>query len=161
MLRSFRDLGGFPEDADIDQIAEELNLDELMTQNPNDVSAEDMALQMRELMNRLVAHGAKLPKELFLYMKGMVYLNGAITKLAADVDMFTEIAHIYELFTTTHLEHLEALDVDLTQLPGADGLTERMKEQMGIDADTMTFREMQLVQQERAEEFRAARKNIS
>jgi ubiquinone biosynthesis protein len=161
LLRSFRDLGGFPPHADIDQIADELRLDELMTQNPNDLSPEQMALQMRETMSRLVAHGAKLPKELFLYIKGMVYLNGAITNLAADVDMFAEIAHLYELFTTEHVGHLEQLDVDLAAMPDAAGFTDIMREQMGVDAESITFREMQQVQAERRDQMRAAMKKRS
>jgi ubiquinone biosynthesis protein len=161
LLRHFRDLGGFPPNADIDQIAVELKLDELMTQNPNDLSPEAMALQMRETMKRLVAHGAKLPKEMFLYMKGMVYLNGAITNLAADVDMFAEMAHLYELFTTTHAGHLEDLDIDLAAMPDASGFTDLMREQMGVDAEKMTFKEMQVAQAERREQMRAAMKKTS
>jgi ubiquinone biosynthesis protein len=156
MLRHFRDLGGFPPGVDVEQLATDLDIDELIAQNPNDLSPEAMALQMRETVKRLVAHGAKLPKELFLYMKGMVYLGGSITNLAADVDMFAEVAHIYGLFMTTHLGQLESLDLDLGAMPDAAGITDLMRQQVGVEAETLTFREMQAVQAERNEQLRAA-----
>jgi ubiquinone biosynthesis protein len=156
MLRHFRDLGGFPPGVDVDQLAVDLDIDELMAQNPSELSPEAMALQMRETVKRLVAHGAKLPKELFLYMKGMVYLGGSITNVAADVDMFAEVAHIYGLFMTTHLGQLQSLDIDLEAMPDAAGITDLMRQQVGVEADSMTFREMQAVQAERNEQLRAA-----
>jgi ubiquinone biosynthesis protein len=154
MLGYFRDLGGFPPDVDVDRIAVELNIDELMSQNPNDISPEVMAQQMRESMKRLVAHGAKLPKEMFLYMKGLVYLGGAVTTLAADVDMFGEMAHIYGLFTTTHAGHLEEIDIDVAAMPDPDQVTELFRRQVGVDAETMTLKEMQQIQADRAEQLR-------
>jgi ubiquinone biosynthesis protein len=161
LLRSFRDLGGFPPHADIDRIGAELNMQELMTQNPNDISPDVMALQMREMMNRLVAHGAKLPKEMYLYIKGMVYLNGAISSIAADVDMFTEMAHIYGILTTTHVRHLEDLNIDMATMPGADEIADMMRNQVGVDSATLSLSEMKQVQAERAEQLRAAMKKNS
>jgi ubiquinone biosynthesis protein len=161
LLRCFRDLGGFPAAADLEQIAVEIDIQELMTQNPSEVSPETMALQMREAMTRLVAHGAKLPKEMYLYLKGMVYLNGSITNLAADVDIFAEMAHIYEVFTTAHLEHLEAIDVDIAALPDAAGVADLMRQQVGVNSESLTIREMQQVQSERSEQLRAAMKKTS
>jgi len=161
MLRHFRDLGGFPPHVDIDQIAAELDIDELMTQNPNDLTPEAMATQMREAMKRLVAHGAKLPKEMFLYMKGLVYLGGAVTTLASEVDMFGEMSHIYGLFTTTHAGELEAIDLDVSAMPDPDEVTDLFRRQVGIDAEKMTLREMQQAQAERAEQLRTGMKKTS
>jgi ubiquinone biosynthesis protein len=157
MLGHFRDLGGFPSDADVERLAEELDIDELMTQNPADLSPEMLAVQMRETMSRLVAHGAKLPKEMFLYMKGMVYLNGAIASIAADVDMFTEMAHIYDVFTSSHADSVAGV-VDPDTLPAADEIAGRMRQTMGVDGETLTYREMQQAQAARAEAMRGAMK---
>ena len=35
-----------------------------------------------------------MPKELMLFVKNMVFLDGAIATLAPDLDLFAEIAHI-------------------------------------------------------------------
>ena len=161
LLRCFRDLGGFPPYADIDRICEELGIQELMTPNGAEVSPEDLALQLRETMSRLVAHGAKLPKEMYLYLKGMVYLGGAISTLAADIDIFAEMAHIYEVFTTTHAAHLEDIDIDLAALPDAAAITDLMRQQTGVDAESLTLRDMQKANTERSAQVRAALRKSS
>jgi ubiquinone biosynthesis protein len=120
-----------------------------------DLSPEAMGLQMRETMQRLVAHGAKLPKEMFLYIKGMVYLNGAVSSVAADVDMFEEMTHLYELFTTTHSEVMAEF-VDLDALPGAEALTDTLRRQVGGRGDERTYRELQEAQAERTSAMRDA-----
>jgi ubiquinone biosynthesis protein len=157
VLGHFRTLGGFPPDADIDTLADELDIDGLMARNTSDLAPEDMALQMRETMNRLVAHGAKLPKELFLYIKGMVYLNGAVSALAADVDMFAEMMHIYGVFMERHGGELAKV-IDVSLLPDQEGLVSRMREQMGVsdDVDAMTYRELREVNAARQAELREA-----
>lgn len=161
LLRHFRDLGGYPPDADVEQLVVELDLDQLMSQDPTELSADDMAKQLRETMNRLVAHGAKLPKELFLYMKGMVYLTGAVTAVAADVDIFAEIGHLYEAIQARNADHLA--DLGYTDLPDTGTVADQVRRQIGLgeDVSEMTFREMQEHQQQRTEEMRAALKRSS
>jgi ubiquinone biosynthesis protein len=154
MLGHLRDLGGLPPGADVDDLAKELDLDGLLAMDP-DLSPEAMGLQMRETMQRLVAHGAKLPKEMFLYIKGMVYLNGAVSSVAADVDMFEEMTHLYELFTTTHSEVMAEF-VDLDALPGAEALTDTLRRQVGGRGDERTYRELQEAQAERTSAMRDA-----
>ena len=38
------------------------------------------------MVKALLGYGARLPKELMLYVKNMVFLDGAIAKLAPDLD---------------------------------------------------------------------------
>ena len=158
MLGHLRDLGGLPPGADVAALAEELQLDELLAMDPNDLSPEALGLQMRETMHRLVTHGAKLPKEMFRYMKGMVYLNGAISTVAADVDMFEEMAHLYDLFTTTHSDVIGEF-VDVSSLPGQEALTDFMRRQMGVQGDVVTYKELQEAQAERSATMREAFKS--
>jgi len=159
MLRHFRDLGGFPEGADIDQIADEIHIEELMTMNTSEVSPDDMALMMRETMHRLVQHGAKLPKQLFLYMKGMVYLNGAIVTLASDLDVFAEVAHIYEVMLAEHGAEIATL-VDVETMPGRADIVQLMRSQTGAESDSATLAEMQEANARRQAEIRAAMKRL-
>jgi ubiquinone biosynthesis protein len=158
--RFFRDLGGFPADANLDQIAAELNLEEIMTTNQSDVPPEQLAAQMRMMMTKLVAHGARLPKELFLYMKGMIYLNGAIAALAPDVDIFAELGHVFEYFTTAHGDRfVEEIGLDLNANPfDGEAFQEHLRRQVGTDAASLTYREMQELQNSRMQEVRAARR---
>jgi ubiquinone biosynthesis protein len=49
-----------------------------------------------------------MPKELMLFVKNMVFLDGAIATLAPDLDLFAEIAHIATYFATRHGERISA-----------------------------------------------------
>ena len=49
-------------------------------------------------MKALLGYGARLPKELMLFVKNMVFLDGAIATLAPDLDLFAEIANISMYF---------------------------------------------------------------
>ena len=50
------------------------------------------------VVKALLGYGARMPKELMLFVKNMVFLDGAIATLAPDLDLFAEIA--------THLDVL-------------------------------------------------------
>jgi ubiquinone biosynthesis protein len=152
-MEAFRDLGGFPPDADLDRIAAELNVEELQDMAPAEMSPEEVAARMRELVTSLVSYGARLPKDLFLFIKGMVYLNGAIATLAADVDIIAEMAAVSEHFVTAHGDRLvDEFGVDLAMVEfDADVMKQQIKAQTGADVDTISYREMQELQaQQRA-----------
>jgi ubiquinone biosynthesis protein len=160
LMRCFRDLGGFPVDADIDAVVRDIDLEALMSQNPATMTPEELAKQQREVLARLVAHGARLPKELYLYVKGSVYLNGAIAALAADVDMIGEMGHIIEHFAAAHGEQVSAeIGVDLSTIDG-DAVAAQMRTQMGVDSDTLTMREIHEIQNERNAAIRRAHKQL-
>jgi ubiquinone biosynthesis protein len=155
-IAAFRDLGGFPPDADIEQIATELNIDELQAMVPAEMSPDELASQMRGLVTNLVAHGARLPKDLFLFIKGMVYLNGAIATLAADIDIFAEMTAVSEHFIAAHGERLvEEFGVDLSTLEfDVDTMREQLRVQTGVDVESLTYRELQELQSQQRDRLR-------
>ena len=127
-IRHWRDLGGFSADADLEQIAEEMKVHKLRAQPEGEVSSEEMARQMQQTVKRLISHGARLPKELFLFMKSFLYLSGAIARVAADVDMAAETAELFTRLTTTHSGAFEAIGADLSLVPDTETLAERNRE---------------------------------
>jgi ubiquinone biosynthesis protein len=154
-IRSFRDLGGFPADADIEAIAAALDVEKLRTMQA-ELSPEQMADQMRELIKQLLDQGARLPKSLFLFMKGMIYLNGAIAALAADVNILETLAKVFTHFSTVH-GALFASDfgVDLGTIDFEQTMQTQMQEQMGVDVSGgISYREMNEIQTKRLEEMR-------
>ena len=52
----------------------------------------------RRCCKALLAQGAQLPKHLMLYVKNMLFFDGAIAHLAPDLNMFEEVAKIYAYF---------------------------------------------------------------
>lgn len=153
LLGHFRDLGGLAPDVDIERVASEVGIRELFAQSGDDMSPEAVALRMRESLHRIVANGGRLPKELFLFVKGMVYLSGAISRLAAEVDIFAEMGHLYEAIAINHAEQLAGV-VDIANLPDVDTMKGQLAQQMGaMGASTLTFGEIQAVQRARNDEI--------
>jgi ubiquinone biosynthesis protein len=84
-----------------------------------------------------------MPKELMLFVKNLVFLDGAIARLAPDLDLFAEIAHIATHFATTHGARI-ASDVGFDPRQAAVDLT-GVKASFGLDesTDALTYRDLQ------------------
>jgi ubiquinone biosynthesis protein len=84
-----------------------------------------------------------MPKELMLYVKNMVFIDGAIARLAPDLDLLGEIASISMTFAEKHGERLgRELGIDPSSVEfDMDGV----RASMGLDndVDSITYRELQ------------------
>jgi ubiquinone biosynthesis protein len=129
-VMALRDLGALPADADIDAVIADLDL-EGPVKDPTAMSAEELTAEVRELTKKLLAYGAKMPKELMLFVKNMVFCTAAMTTLAPDMDLLGEIAAIAAYFATAHGERIaaevgidaRATGVDMTGVKASMGLT--------------------------------------
>ena len=52
------------------------------------MAPEELLAEIREIIKRLLAYGARFPKVLMLYVKDLLFLDGALATLAPDVDLF-------------------------------------------------------------------------
>ena len=52
------------------------------------------ALELRDVTKALLGYGARLPKELMLFVKDILFLNGAMATMAPDVDILGEILEV-------------------------------------------------------------------
>jgi ubiquinone biosynthesis protein len=57
---------------------------------------------MRRVTKALVKHGTRLPKELRLFMKDFMFIEGAIATLAPDLDVLGEMLNISQYFVRQH-----------------------------------------------------------
>lgn len=146
-LEAFRDLGALPGDVDIDELMRVLKVDRPVI-DPLDMSGEQLVSEIQEVMKGLLAEGAKLPKNLMLYVKDMLFFDGAIAQLAPDLNMFEEVAKIYGYFATNHADKIRR-DVGFDPSANAVDL-EGMKASMGLEADveSLTHSELQERRQE-------------
>ena len=96
-LAALRDLGAFPPDTDLEAVIEDLGLDEDLP-DPTQMSADALTDELRELTKKLLGYGARAPKELMLFVKNMMFLDGATATLAPDLDILGEMAQIYAYF---------------------------------------------------------------
>lgn len=140
-VAALRDLGALPSDTDIDAVIVDLKLDQPV--DPTTLNGEELVQEVQRIVKSLLAYGAKLPKELMLYVKNMVFLDGAIARLAPDLDIIAELTNITMVFTQRHGERLfkelgmdqSAFQIDLTSV----------KNSLGVDETTesLTYRELQ------------------
>ena len=140
-VAALRDLGALPQDTDIDAVIVDLKLDQPV--DPTTLNGEELVQEVQRIVKSLLAYGAKLPKELMLYVKNMVFLDGAIARLAPDLDIIAELTNITMVFTQRHGERIfRELGVDQSTFQIDLG---SVKASLGVDesTDTLTYRELQ------------------
>jgi ubiquinone biosynthesis protein len=96
-LGAFRDLGALPADTDLRQVMVDLGLDQAPV-DPTTMSQDQLIGEIQRITKALLAYGARLPKILMLYVKNLVFLDGAIAQLAPELDLIEEFASL-----STHL----------------------------------------------------------
>jgi ubiquinone biosynthesis protein len=141
-LAALRDLGALPADTDLDAVIVDLGLDRPPV-DPTTMTGDELVGEIQKTLKALLGIGARMPKELMLFVKNMVFLDGAIATLAPDLDIFAEVLHLAEYFARTHGERI-ASDVGLDPDTWHVDLT-GVKASFGLD-DTvqgLTYRELQ------------------
>jgi ubiquinone biosynthesis protein len=104
-VAALRDLGALPRDTDLDAVIKDLRLDQPAV-DPTTLTGEELVKEVQRVVKALLGYGARLPKELMLYVKNMVFLDGAIARLAPDLDILAEIGSISMLFARRHGQRL-------------------------------------------------------
>jgi ubiquinone biosynthesis protein len=141
-MAALRDLGALPRDTDLAAVIRDLRLDQA-TIDPTTLTGEQMVAEVQRVVKALLGYGARLPKELMLYVKNMVFLDGAISRLAPDLDILAEVANISMTFAQRHGERLgrelgvdpNAVQFDMSSVKASLGLE--------ADVDRMTYKELQ------------------
>ncbi len=141
-LEALRDLGALPADADLDAITVDLGLDQPPV-DPTTMDPDVLVAEIQRIVKALLGYGARFPKELMLFVKNMVFLDGAIATLAPELDLFKEIEHLSMYFAEAHGERIaaqigvdpSAYEVDMTGIKGS----------FGVDAgvESLTYKELQ------------------
>jgi ubiquinone biosynthesis protein len=132
-----------PEQAtDLQAVIRDLGFDQVPV-DPTSLSGDQLVKEVQRVVKGLLGYGARMPKELMLYVKNLVFLDGAIARLAPDLDILAEVANISVMFAQRHGEQLgrdlgigvDAVNVDL------DGF----KAGFGLDpsVERLTHRELQ------------------
>jgi ubiquinone biosynthesis protein len=142
-VAALRDMGALPEHTDIDAVIEQLGLDRPPV-DPTTLTPDELVGELQRSIKTLLGLGARMPKELMLFVKNLVFLDGAIATLAPDLDLFAEIEGIALLFAEKHgerimaqlgLKHQEGWEPDLTGIKAGFGLDE--------STEHLTHRELQ------------------
>jgi ubiquinone biosynthesis protein len=141
-VAALRDLGALAPDADLDQVIVDLGLDG-PPQDVTAMSAEELTRQMRELTKHLLAYGAKMPKELMLFVKNILFLDGVVAVFAPDVDLLGEVVEVAGYFASRYGDQIaREIGVD----PARAGVDlDGVRAAIGVAAETerISYRELQ------------------
>lgn len=142
-IEALRDLGALPPDTDIGAVIKDLGLDRPVV-DPTTLSAEELVREIQTVMKALLGIGAQLPKELMLFIKNLVFLDGAVATLAPDLDIIGQIGEVSMHFAQVHGERI-AVDLGMDMGEGYQVDLTGVKASLGIEAsvDTVTYRELQ------------------
>ncbi len=141
-VEALRDLGALPADAHVADVIRDLGLDRPAV-DPSTLTADEMVAELRDLTKALLGYGAKMPKELMLFIKDVLFLNGAMATMAPDVDILGEIIAVVTYFTERHGDRISReVGVDLAETPiDLDGYRAALG--FGEDVEAITFRDLQ------------------
>jgi ubiquinone biosynthesis protein len=141
-LAALRDMGALPPDTDLEAVITDLGLDKPPV-DPTTLSAEQLVAEIREVVKKLVGYGARVPKELMLFVKNLLFLDGAIAMHAPDLDLIGETFQIATYFATKHGERLAA-ETGTTNEPFEIDL-DGFKASFGLDAnvESLTYADLQ------------------
>ena len=92
-MAAFRDLGALPRDVDLDAVISDLGLDRPPI-DPTTLSQDELLTEVQRVVKALLGYGARMPKDLMLFVKNMIFLSSMIEPLAPDVDLLAEVPHI-------------------------------------------------------------------
>jgi ubiquinone biosynthesis protein len=140
-LAALRDLGALPSDTDLDAVIKDLGLDKPPV-DPTTMDAEALVGEIRDVVKKLVGYGARMPKELMLFVKNLLFLDAAIATLAPDLDLIGETFQVATHFATRHGERLAA---DTGQELDTEINLEGFKASFGLDnsVETLTYADLQ------------------
>ena len=142
-VAALRDLGTLPPDTDIDAVIDDLGLDG-PPMDPTKLEPEELVAELQRIIKALLGYGARMPKPLMLYVKNLIFIDGAIAQLAPNLDMFQVVTDIATHFAVTHGASI-AQQIGVAQEDWKIDL-EGVKAGFGVDpaeTDRLTYSELQ------------------
>ncbi len=141
-IQALCELGALPADSDIDAVIKDLNLDGPV-KDPTKMQPEELIAEVRDITKSLLGYGARMPKELMLYVKDLLFLDGAIATLAPQLDLFAALTDIGMHFATNHGGQI-ASDIGLAVSAQGVDIT-AFKASIGVEAhvEKLTYADLQ------------------
>jgi ubiquinone biosynthesis protein len=142
-LTAFRDLGALPADTDLDEVFKDLGLDQAPV-DPTTLSQDQMLGEIQRIITALLGYGARLPKILMLYVKNLMFLDGAIARLAPELDILAEFTALSIHMTTSYGDQIAAdMGIEASELKVDP---EAIKAGLGVvdpDLDRLSYADLQ------------------
>lgn len=121
-IRGLRRFGAVPADVDVDELADEVNaaldaIDPALLARDGSMSVDQLGQALGAVVRVLTSNGFRLPTELVLFFKNLLYLNGFAATLAPDSDLFEQIQPVFGYF-------MERYPTELAQIMSGLGGTD-------------------------------------
>ena len=144
-LPALAELGALPLDTDFEALIAELGLDEPPV-DPTEMDPDEMVHELQRVLKALLGYGARMPKELMLFVKNMAFSTSMGQTLAPDLDILDLIQQVIMHFALTHGERI-ASDLRQDYDPEAylaEVNLDGYRASLGMpDADAITLAELQ------------------
>lgn len=110
-LRALEEFGAFPADVDMQEVASELEveLERIDPASGASLTFEQLGSALTRLLRILSAHRFRLPKELILFFKNLLYLSSFAASVAPEADLLSQIAPVLDHFTRKYGSQLSEL----------------------------------------------------
>ena len=117
-LKGLQAFGAVPAGEDLSRLAQELEdqvnaVDPTLLARDSELTVDKLGQALGAIIMVLARNGFKLPKELILFFKNLLYLNGFAAALAPDTNLFTQIEPVFSYFVTKYPAELAQIISDL------------------------------------------------
>lgn len=138
-LGALIDLGALPDDCDIEALINDLDLAAPVVKDPTKMAPEQLVDELGTIVSTLLASGARLPKSFVLFVKDMVFFDGAMATWTPDVDLFDQIGKIGMHFAFRHTREIAAaIGKDESEVTGEIDAA-NLRRTFGIDGTDESF----------------------
>lgn len=107
-LEAMVDFGAIPASMELGPLEAEIEREVRPHDIPEDADVVELANRIGQLIRVVARHGVQLPKELVLFFKNLLYLNGFASSVAPDANLLAEIAPAFAYF---QVKYGEAIDL--------------------------------------------------
>lgn len=107
-LEAMVDFGAIPASMDLEPLEAEIEREVRPHDLPEDADVAELADRVGKLIQVVARHGVHLPKELVLFFKNLLYLNGFAASIAPHANLLGEIVPVFGYF---QMKYGEAIDL--------------------------------------------------
>jgi ubiquinone biosynthesis protein len=120
-LEAMVDFGAIPPDMDLDFLVVEIEREVRPHDLPEDADVQELADRIGKLVQVVARHGVRLPKELVLFFKNLLYLNGFAASVAPEANLLGEITPVFGYFQQKYGEAIDLMAFIDTDQPSSQG----------------------------------------
>ncbi|MCB0977858.1 MAG: AarF/ABC1/UbiB kinase family protein [Acidimicrobiales bacterium] len=119
-LEGLQAFGAVPEGADLDELAADIEArlnaaDPTILSREGELTVDKLGMALGSIIRVLAGNGFTLPRELVLFFKNLLYLNGFAATLAPNTNLFDQILPTFTFFVSKYPDELAQIMQDVQQ----------------------------------------------